>query len=87
MTREELLDTPIAELEGWGVEPHTVSILEEALGAIYIRDLVSYTPREFIRCKGAGPRSLDSLQAGLRSYAAGDPPLIPAPQINLDKWT
>lgn len=77
MTREELLATPIAELQYFGLTVRSLDALE-ARGRVYVRDVIDSKPEELLELSQFGPVGITNLQESLRKLIRGDEPQIPA---------
>ncbi len=76
MTRAELLATPIAELQYFGLTVRSLDALE-AGGRIYVRDVIYLKPEELLKLSRFGPVGIANLQESLRKLIRGDEPQIP----------
>ena len=76
-TTQEQLDTPIAELEGWGLRVRAANAIAD-LGYLRVCDLAG-VDQQTIRSKVDGRKlpdsDLDDLAVALRKFLAGEPPM------------
>lgn len=68
------LDTPIAELEGYGVDVRNIGIIENRLNILYVGQLLQLTPQELLNVKQLGPTGVQEIQDGVKLFLSGKPP-------------
>ena len=62
----ELLEKPIAALEEYGLPIRIVNLIEGYFDAIYIKDMLHITRKDFLEASGMGKRSLELLQMAIQ---------------------
>jgi hypothetical protein len=67
ITREQL-ETPIAQLEEYGLPVRCIVKLEKQFNAVYIKDLQGMTVDKLAAAYGWGPRYIGQLQKALQAY-------------------
>ena len=65
------LDTPIAELEPYGLSVRTIGLLECKLKAVYFRDLVKVTRKHFFAERGLNDSAMAEIRKALRNFSTG----------------
>jgi len=65
-TREQL-ETPLAELEEYGLDVRIVSILEMRYDAVYIKDLIKIDSTQLEATAGLGPVRLNQLREAIKN--------------------
>lgn len=71
---DEVLDTPIAELERHGVSPGVLEKLVEVAGGLYIRDLLLVPVERLRAVPYLGERRVASIVEGVRCVVKGEKP-------------
>lgn len=80
MTNAEKLDTPIAELQRWGLPTRILEALDE-VGVIYVRHLVGATKRDLLLLKNISDGACDALANALGAFLTDEPPTKTARQL------
>jgi len=65
IVNQKFLDTPLAELEEYGVLVRTIGRLESGIGAVYVGDLRGIGAERLEQIRGLGPKELGKLRNGL----------------------
>jgi len=79
------LDTPIAELELFGLPLRTINHLEERHGVIYFRDLRRLTRAQFLAGVNAGKTMLAELERAMVRFLDGKPVKTPEQCTGISK--
>lgn len=64
---DEQLDTPLAELEIYGLSCRSCNKLEDEFGAIYVRDLIGAQPEDLLALEYFGHTMIRELRLALRN--------------------
>ena len=72
---QQQLDTPVAELERFGLGVQTIDILENRRGIVYMRDLVKLDERDILNIPMIGEKRLDGLKRAMDAFVRN--PLLP----------
>ena len=71
LTREQL-DTPLAELELYGLESKDVNVLETQLDCVYVKDLEAVRERELMKVQNIGEVVVLRIRRALQNFVEGN---------------
>lgn len=69
----EQLDTPLAELEIYGLSYRTCGLLEEGFGLLYVKDLGTVTEKKLLEGRLIGMGVVEEIRRALGNFLAGKP--------------
>lgn len=65
------LDTPLADLEVYGLSYRSIGALEDRLGCLYLRDLVGRSEEEIGSIPWSGRAALSELREAVENFVSG----------------
>lgn len=72
VTREQL-ETPLAELEVYGLSPRTCGLLEDKFGCLYVGDLGDVTEEMLLERPLIGEGTVAEIRRALTNFLKGKP--------------